>query len=71
MHTMRPDGFPPPIDLPRLRGQGVRDAAIAQHTDIPLDEIRIGQKVKVEFRRIREEGQAGILCYGYKCVPAE
>ncbi len=40
-----------------------------QITDVPLDKIAIGQKVKVEFRRIREEGQAGILCYGYKCVP--
>jgi uncharacterized OB-fold protein len=41
----------------------------AQIADVPLDQIAIGQKVKVEFRRIREEGQAGILCYGYKCVP--
>jgi uncharacterized OB-fold protein len=42
----------------------------AQIADVPLDTIEIGQKVKVEFRRVREEGQAGILCYGYKCVPA-
>ncbi len=41
----------------------------AQIADVPLDQIAIGGKVKVEFRRIREEGQAGILCYGYKCVP--
>ena len=42
----------------------------AQLADCPLDSIKIGQKVKVEFRRIRDEGQAGIICYGYKCVPA-
>ena len=41
----------------------------AQIADCPLDSIKIGQKVKVEFRRIRDEGQAGIICYGYKCVP--
>ena len=41
----------------------------AQIVDVPLEQIKIGQKVKVEFRRIREEGKAGILCYGYKCVP--
>jgi uncharacterized OB-fold protein len=43
----------------------------AQIADVPLEDIKIGQKVKVEFRRIREEGQAGILCYGYKFVPAQ
>lgn len=41
----------------------------SQITDCPLDDIQIGKKVKVEFRRIRDEGQAGIICYGYKCVP--
>jgi uncharacterized OB-fold protein len=42
----------------------------AQIADCPLDDVKIGQRVKVEFRRIQEDGQAGILCYGYKCVPA-
>jgi hypothetical protein len=26
--------------------------------------------VSLEFRRIRREGHGGILCYGYKAVPA-
>ena len=26
--------------------------------------------VGLEFRRIRKEGKAGILCYGFKAVPA-
>jgi uncharacterized protein len=42
----------------------------AQIVDCPLEKIHIGQKVKVEFRRIQADGSAGILCYGYKCVPA-
>ena len=29
-----------------------------------------GMQVKLEFRRIRREGHGGILCYGYKAVPA-
>ncbi|MBP1597287.1 MAG: hypothetical protein H6Q05_2664, partial [Acidobacteria bacterium] len=30
----------------------------------------IGQRLRIEFRRIQKQGDAGILCYGYKCVPA-
>ena len=41
-----------------------------QIVDIPLDKIEIGMPVKVEFRKIRDDGHAGIHCYGYKCVPA-
>jgi len=41
-----------------------------QIVDIPLDDIQIGMPVKVEFRKIRDDGHAGIHCYGYKCVPA-
>tara|TARA_Y100000031_G_scaffold117639_1_gene130611 strand:- start:71 stop:457 length:387 start_codon:yes stop_codon:yes gene_type:complete len=32
-------------------------------------ELKIGQRVKIVFRKIREEGKSGIKCYGYKCVP--
>ena len=42
----------------------------AQLADVPLESIEIGAKMKIEFRRIQEEGHAGILCYGYKFVPA-
>jgi uncharacterized OB-fold protein len=41
-----------------------------QIVDIPLDDIKIGMPVKVEFRKVRDDGPAGIHCYGYKCVPA-
>lgn len=40
----------------------------AQIVDCDLDEIKIGQQVKLMLRRIRKEGHAGILQYGYKAV---
>ncbi len=33
------------------------------------DDIKIGMRVRVEFRKIRTEGGEGLLCYGYKVVP--
>jgi len=41
----------------------------AQIVDCEFEEIRVGMKVKLEFRKILEEGESGILCYGYKFVP--
>ena len=41
-----------------------------QMADVELDEVRPGMEVRLEFRRIRKEGLSGILCYGYKAVPA-
>lgn len=42
----------------------------AQIVDCDPDALTIGQQVRLEFRRIQADGEAGILCYGYKCVPA-
>lgn len=36
----------------------------------PGSDLAIGQKVHVVFRRIRTDGKAGIICYGYKAVPS-
>lgn len=47
---------------------GVR--LMSQIVDCPFDELKIGKRVKVEFRRIYEEGPAGVIYYGYKFVPA-
>ena len=33
------------------------------------DEVIIGMPIKLEFRKIFEEGAAGIIQYGYKAVP--
>ena len=40
-----------------------------QITDCDPEEIKLGMPVKVEFRKIQSEGDAGILMYGYKAVP--
>jgi uncharacterized OB-fold protein len=42
----------------------------AQVVDVPLDKVKVGMKVKIEFRKIQKDGHAGILQYGYKAVPA-
>jgi len=48
---------------------GVR--ILAQIVDCDFDKLKVGLRVRVEFRKIRSEGEAGIICYGYKFVPAE
>ena len=40
-----------------------------QVTDIPVDDVKIGMKVRVEFRKINDDGPEGIHMYGYKVVP--
>jgi uncharacterized OB-fold protein len=42
-----------------------------QVVDTDPSDVRPGTEVRLEFRRIRKEGHSGILCYGYKAVPAE
>ena len=43
---------------------------MVQVTDCELDAVGPGTAVELEFRRIRAEGRSGILCYGFKAVPA-
>jgi len=43
---------------------------LSQITDCDLTKLSTGMKLKIEFRKIQQEGEAGIICYGYKCVPA-
>ena len=43
---------------------------MAQIVDIPFDQLDIGTRVKIEFRRISKEREDGVLFYGYKFVPA-
>jgi len=40
-----------------------------QIVDCDFEDLKIGLRVKIEFRKIFEEGESGILCYGYKFVP--
>lgn len=41
----------------------------AQIVDCDFADIRIGMRLKLEFRKVFQEGDSGILCYGYKFVP--
>jgi uncharacterized OB-fold protein len=61
------DEVPYGLGIVELDG-GVR--LMAQLVDVPLDDIETGMPVKLEFRKIYQEGEAGIICYGHKAVPA-
>jgi uncharacterized OB-fold protein len=43
---------------------------MAQVVDCDIENVPPGMDVNLEFRLIRKEGHAGILCYGFKAVPA-
>jgi uncharacterized OB-fold protein len=66
-----PMGFerqsPYALGIVELEGGG---RITTQITDVPLDKVKIGMKVRVEFRRINDDGPTGIHLYGYKVVPA-
>jgi uncharacterized OB-fold protein len=40
----------------------------AQVVDCDLEDVKIGARVKLVFRKIMEEGHSGIINYGYKAV---
>ena len=40
-----------------------------QIVDCDFDILQVGMRVKIEFRRIQAEGEAGVIAYGYKCGP--
>jgi len=41
-----------------------------QISDCDFQDLKVGMPLKLEFRRIREDGQAGMIHYGHKAVPA-
>jgi uncharacterized OB-fold protein len=43
----------------------------AQITDADPAKIKIGSRVKLEFRKVQTDGKAGIIMYGYKAVLTE
>ncbi len=61
------DEVPYGLGIVELDG-GVR--LMAQLVDVPLDDIKTGMPVTLEFRKIYQEGEAGIICYGHKAAPA-
>lgn len=44
---------------------------MAQVVDCDFEDLKVGMRLKLEFRKIFQEGESGILCYGYKFVPDE
>lgn len=42
----------------------------AQIVDCDFAELKVGMRLKLVFRKISEEGVAGVIYYGYKFVPA-
>ena len=40
-----------------------------QIADCAPDELKIGLPVKIEFRKVKQDGEAGVIFYGYKAVP--
>lgn len=42
----------------------------AQVVDCEIEDVKIGAKVELVFRKIVEEGHSGIINYGYKAVLA-
>jgi hypothetical protein len=42
---------------------------MAQITDCDIEKVKIGMEVRLEFRRIQQEGDHGVISYGYKFVP--
>jgi len=61
------DQTPYAVGVVEMDGGGMITSQIA---DCEFDQLAVGQRVRVEFRRLQKQGPAGILCYGYKCVPA-
>jgi uncharacterized OB-fold protein len=43
----------------------------AQVVDCDFEDLKIGMRLRLEFRKVFQEGESGILCYGYKFVPDE
>ncbi|MGC2289596.1 MAG: Zn-ribbon domain-containing OB-fold protein [Thermoplasmata archaeon] len=50
------------VEGPLLTGQIV---------NVVPEEVQIGLKVRATFRKLREEGRAGVIHYGYKFAPKE
>jgi scaffold protein (connect acetoacetyl-CoA thiolase and HMG-CoA synthase) len=42
-----------------------------QVVDVDPGQVAIGLRVRATFRKLREEGRAGVIHYGYKFAPAD
>lgn len=42
-----------------------------QVTDVAPEEMKAGMPVRLEFRKIQQDGLSGVISYGHKAVPVE
>ncbi|MGB8645808.1 MAG: Zn-ribbon domain-containing OB-fold protein [Anaerolineae bacterium] len=42
----------------------------AQLTDVNSDDLEVGMRVEMVTRKLREEGESGVIIYGYKFRPS-
>jgi len=61
------DQQPYPVAILEM-DEGVR--LTCQMADTSPDEMRLGMRVTLQFRKIQADGEAGVIAYGYKAVPA-
>ena len=68
--NVAPEGFvdqvPYAVGIVELE-EGVR--VMGQITDCDPNELKIGNQLTTQFRRMREEGKTGMIMYSYKFVP--
>jgi hypothetical protein len=68
--TQAPAGYeayePYPIALVKLQEGPL---VTAQLTDVEPEDVRIGMPVEMVTRKLTEEGEAGLIVYGYKFRP--
>ena len=43
---------------------------MAQVVDIAPEEVKTNMRIRLEFRKIQQDGRSGIIAYGHKAVPA-
>jgi scaffold protein (connect acetoacetyl-CoA thiolase and HMG-CoA synthase) len=48
---------------------GTRTMAQIADVDNP-DDVEIGMRVRMQFRKVREDGKSGVISYGHKAIPA-
>ncbi len=43
----------------------------AQVADVDASTLAVGRRMRIQFRRVQQDGESGIINYGYKVVPVE
>ena len=43
---------------------------MAQVVDVVPEDMSTGMRIRLEFRKIRQQGRSGVISYAHKAVPA-